>query len=143
MITVIMHRENHTHQDYDFEVLGHVDSRVEIVWAETYAKVIEKAKQILESMAEEALKQGCDGPEYTVLIDGVPLDDFEGLYDESVDSIPSDLANIYLRILKRLREEKERAEKEEELAKERKERSKKELQERNELARLMAKYGSK
>lgn len=137
MYTCIMYREEYeSRQDTS-------PSRMEIVYSETVEELRSKLVETSKSFWEDVDKLDADYPEYRFLYNGVPIEDTElfglaEILNDMVTVIKQEM-NDYLVTIRRLKAQKAN---EERLANERKAKAAKEIAERDELARLMAKYGS-
>lgn len=136
MYTCIMYREEYeSRQDTS-------PSRMEIVYSETVEGLRSKLVETSKSFWEDVDKLDADYPEYRFLYNGVPIEDTElfglaEILNDMVTVIKQEM-NDYLVTVRRLKAQKAN---EERLANERKAKAAKETAERDELARLMAKYG--
>lgn len=136
MYTCIIYREEYeSRQDFS-------PSRMEIVYSETVEELRSKLVEMSKSFWEDVDKLDADYPEYRFLYNGVPIEDTElfglaEILNDMVTVIKQEM-NDYLVTVRRLKAQKAN---EERLANERKAKAAKETAERDELARLMAKYG--
>ncbi len=137
MYTCIIYRDSYeSRQNYS-------PSRVEIVYSQTVEGLRSKLVETSKSFWEDVDKLEADYPEYRFLYNGAPIEDIElfGLAEilNNMLTVIKQEMDDYLVTMHKLKEQKAN---EERLANELKAKAAKEAAERDELARLMAKYGS-